>query len=801
MCVRIITIALLLTVAVLAVEQVELTSNDCSRLEELPITESQREVICQKMRFGGGFESVYDLLDLGVFTPEEFERIKPLVSVGKVAAGQTPLDRIDSLYFRVGNWLTGESVSDEVVDEWIDAIRDRPVLSELSYRDLVGFQNVAPTDAIALMRHRKDIGIIKDRRQLRSVSGLSARGYVSVRSYIGYGEPAPISWLTGGYAQGRFGGNLGETEPYSTIKLRFNNGPISEGVRFSKGVGEGVKHDNWANPFDYPDAKFYAGLTRYQLGPLNIRHLVLGDYAVGFGEGITVNTGDYFSPRRSGTGFDIRRLGAYSDLSASQTYAFRGAALEFNWKSLEPTVFFSHRDKDAIYYGDSVFAGLLPGVTDWEDKVNETVLGGDFTVSPFLNLRLGVTGYYAKYDRVWDPYPGAIIDPEYLPNGGNPKVSEVDAELFYATSRQDYRSAVGLHGLWAIGNLALSAEYSEVVRDSNISFDWLTDGSIDTVRGDATSPLPFGDDPHALVAKAQLTTNRLNALALYRYYDLGFDNPYNRGFSEYTRYKGSLVEDDYRLVNTSYVSLAEDNPCPMAEEGLYLELYGRPFRQLSCTVEFDAFKRLSDMAEYRRIVLKSNWYANNNLTFRLWRKWQGRASENYLTPTSFTVDEIRLTAETRLSGYSRLGFTVIHSYLKNPPRPQFYSDADPLGSDIYEGSVVDPSDGVMLNAEVNVTEHLNISGQGIVYRGWLWNFEDNEFAELESETDAMRWWIAISDRLVENLSITTKLTIDTPLTATNLDIRDPYGSDESVIEGGNVRDTETYWRIQLDYFF
>ena len=780
----------------------DLVYGDCDSLQNLPLTEEQKEAICREMTYGGGFGSIYELLDLGVFTPAQFEEAKTLFTVGSKTARPDPLARIDSLYFRIGQWLTGESVSSEIVDEWLDAIRNRPVISELGYRDLVSLPNVSSTDAVALLNHRDQVGLIKDRRQLRSVDGLSAYGYVSVRSYIGYGEPRPINWLTGGYAQGRFGGYAGETDPYSTLKLRLDNGPLSEGIRFGRDSGEQIDHDNWANPFDYPDTKFYMALSRHSFGPVRVRHLVLGDYSASFGEGVTFSTGDYFSPRRSGVGFDVRRMGIAPDLSNSQTYAMRGAALEFNWKSLEPTLLFSSREKDAITYNDSSFSELISGAPGWEDRVRENVMGGDLTFAPRNNLRLGVTGYYAGYDRSWDPEPGTIIDPEHLPGGGNPKVTELDAELFSMTGRQDYRSALGAHGLWTIGDLALSAEYAEVVRDSNITVYWNDDGSRQRVIGKSTSFLPIGDDPYGLVAKAHLKTNRLTALALYRHYDLGFDNPYNRGFSEYARYKGSLVEDDYRLVDPSMFYLAEENPRPMAEDGLYLELYGRPFRQLSTTLEFDAFTRLSDMADYRRIVLKANWRPSWNLTFRLWRKWQGRSAGNSLTPKSFEVDEIRLTGEARLSGYSRLAFTVIHSYLSSPPRPQYVEAADPLDSDPYLGSVVDPSDGLMLTADVNAGDHLSVSSQAIVYRGWLWNFENNEFAELESATDALRWWVAVKDRLVENLSVTAKLTIDTPLQSDNLDVRSYFGGDEdSGVEGERLMETSSSWSLQLDYFF
>jgi hypothetical protein len=809
----------------------DLVFGDCDSLKDIPITEIQRDAICDKMSYGGGFESVFDLLELGVFTPEEFEKAKDFFTVGKISRPQTELERIDSLYFKVGDWLTGEGVSEELIDERLDAIRGKPVLSDLGYKDLVAMDNVSPSDAVVILKQIRDVGPIKDRRGLRSINGLSVRGYLSVRSYIDYGVEKKINWRTGGYVQGRFGGSTVDGDPYSSLKIHANNGPVSYGFRMSKDSGEPIEYGDWANPFAYPDFKVYAALTRFDIGELRIRHLIAGDYSAEFGEGVTFSSGDYFNPRNTGTGFDIRSLGVYPDLSASQTYALRGAAVEAKYGMIEPTVFFSTREKDAVYkkyqvitpdsfsvdsagadttifsaettiVNDSTgFADLINGMKDWKDKVKETIIGGDLTVSPFLNLRLGLTAYRANYDKTWKPDITAIVDSTRLPGGSNASVDQFDAEYLSSTYNQDYRSAVGANAMWAIGNLSFSGEYSEVVRDSNVLLNWHYSGIIDTIRGDATSFLPIGDDPSGTVLKAQLVTNRLGAVAVYRKYELGFDNPYNRGFSEYGRYKGASFEDDYKLTDPALTVLATETPRPMAEEGLYLQFYGKPFRQLDATVEFDAFKRLTDGADYRRIVLKANYRPHNNLSFRIWRKWQGRSAQNALTPNSFTVDEIRLSADARLSGYSTVGFTVIHSFMTNPPRPQYAQYADPTAGDPSVASVVDPSEGIILNAEINADEHLTILGQGIIYRGWLWNFEEGEFAELDTKTDAFRWWLAIRDRFVENLSVTAKLTVDKPLSATNIDLRSSYGDPETNLEGGRVTDAKAYWRIQLDYFF
>ena len=54
-------------------------------------------------------------------------------------------------------------------------------------------------------------------------------------------------------------------------------------------------------------------------------------------------------------------------------------------------------------------------------------------------------------------------------------------------------------------------------------------------------------------------------------YDLGFDNPYQKSFSEYQRYKSSIFEDEWWLEDPIYTYLYKFNPQPQAEKGTYIE--------------------------------------------------------------------------------------------------------------------------------------------------------------------------------------------------------------------------------------
>ena len=53
--------------------------------------------------------------------------------------------------------------------------------------------------------------------------------------------------------------------------------------------------------------------------------------------------------------------------------------------------------------------------------------------------------------------------------------------------------------------------------------------------------------------------------------DIDFDNPYQRSFSEYKRYKSTIFEDPYWLEDPIYYNLYSSNAQPQAERGIYIQ--------------------------------------------------------------------------------------------------------------------------------------------------------------------------------------------------------------------------------------
>ena len=70
----------------------------------------------------------------------------------------------------------------------------------------------------------------------------------------------------------------------------------------------------------------------------------------------------------------------------------------------------------------------------------------------------------------------------------------------------------------------------------------------------------FNDEPNAFLTSLYAQFDNLTFLALYRDYDLEFDNPYQRSFSNYQRYKTSILEDGYWLEDPVYSYYIQGTP-------------------------------------------------------------------------------------------------------------------------------------------------------------------------------------------------------------------------------------------------
>jgi hypothetical protein len=280
-----------------------------------------------------------------------------------------------------------------------------------------------------------------------------------------------------------------------------------------------------------------------------------------------MDNSDFRSSRHTGYGFTKRYDGILGDLSRGDEYAMRGVATEARLGPLRGLAFYSDDDRDAILNedgsvnmlirmtpridsGDLIAAGLNP----MKDQLHEETWGGNLRWDLGYGRHFGLGGYESRYDRLFDPK----WDP-YNPTDKHPLVADddednfvpQDSELFSAyKSPGKYRRVHGADFQWVYRNVALQGEYGELQVDGDV--------------------MKIGDDPSALVLNTYVQYENLDFLALYRDYDLAYDNPYQRSFSNYERYKGTIIEDFFRLEEPLYGEVFQNSSSviPAASVGL-----------------------------------------------------------------------------------------------------------------------------------------------------------------------------------------------------------------------------------------
>ena len=201
--------------------------------------------------------------------------------------------------------------------------------------------------------------------------------------------------------------HLDRVDPDISMKLRARWGNnFKLGIMNYSGKGELGIHEKTAKEI-IKDSKFYAGYENTALPFLdNTRlKLYLGHYRATYGEGLVMENTDFYSARKTGFGFSKRILGLTPDLSKTQEYALRGAALEVSHPLFTVSAWGSVDDKDAIVYvdqngdtvkvngKDKVFSYVVPSIRFENDdmraveaKFNTEIASGTAYAVPYINL-------------------------------------------------------------------------------------------------------------------------------------------------------------------------------------------------------------------------------------------------------------------------------------------------------------------------------------------------------------------------------------------------------------------------------
>lgn len=776
--------------------QLDINNAGIEEISKLPVSKEIAIDLYQRILYRGNFKSVYELRRIDGIDQRLFNQLKPLIRIEPFSALTTVQEKIEQIYYRLERWSSSEGVNDAFIDLWIEKALDPMNVNKARYNELVNLQNVSPIDAAAIINHRKDVHWISTERNLRYTPGLSNYAYRTARYFLDYkdvkdghnwhgnimlridntpfmadeGEQAQEAGLSAISGDVSSGYNL---LPNVYYKARFSFlQDYKMGFSYSRNLNEPTHYLNEGS-FRIPDGKFYLGLENLKLGVVNLRKLYLGNYSVTLGQGIIMENTDFFTPRKSGYGFRKRFKGISGDNSRTRQYTLKGIAAEADYKNISAIGFVSYDSRDAIlnkavqndslevrafnqlivldqrfeYALDDESRGPDQLNLSWLDAVNELTYGGHLQYDFIPGTYLGLSLYESAYDRPLEPHYEEIVEADNLD-----RLVTADSEI-----KQSYGGSISRSSnpFWADAlsfRRVYGFDFQTVINNVAIQGEW---GELDK----GGSLFKLGDDPKAFVVSAYAQFPTFNILALYRNYDVGFDNPYQRSFSNYHRFKGSIYEDYYYLQSVLYGQLYENNPQPQSEEGFYLNSFYQVNRKITARFQYDNWIRKPDGAKHYRLVGTVDYRPVFPLRIQLRQKWQAREEDNDITIGYYKNLEFRGRIRMRLSNYNSLGLMYTSSKLIVHPRPRVFGDM------VLDGQAI------TANYIHNFNKYLKITGMLSYYKGFLWNFEDTQFVVMDSEHGAIRYWLSVYMRLNSYFSMRLKYTAENhkPGTSVNYD--------------------------------
>lgn len=813
------TAALLLLTVGAASAEGPLDLNRATREEigALPLPPEVAQAIWEQREYVDWFETVNDLMRVSGMTPELLATIKPLVEIVPIVPSEEQ-QRKDDLFYRFEYWEGSEGTDESLVEMYKD-LALRPVdVNTATVLDLQNLQTMSPIGAAAIVRYRDRVGKIANSADLRRTPGLTGFNYSNLRNFVTYEEPVDdVRRLHGGYSL------RVETTTYFA--------DVEDLLREDRDPGEGT-NDNWWDRLGLDNAapaiaqklqlrhgrdvqagfvgvrrlgeddafdtrKGFVGVEDLAVGPVKLDKLYVGNYGISWGQGVVMENTDFRSSRSTGYGFTKRYDGILGDLSRSDEYTLRGAATEARLGPLRALAFWSDEDRDAILNDDgsvNLLVRMTPriendaliaaGLNPIRDQLNEKTWGGNLRWDLGYGRHFGLSGYESRYDRFfdpkWNPRDPTDKHPLVADDDEDTFVTQ-DSELFSAyKSPGKYRRIHGADFQWVYRNVALQGEYGELQIDGDVA--------------------KIGDDPSALVLNSYVQYENLDFLVLFRDYDLAYDNPYQRSFSNYERYKGTIIEDFFRLEDPLYGFVFQNSSQPQAERGFYLNSRYRISDPLTLIVEHDTWRRQGDMSKYSRFVGRLEYRFVFPVRLRMRQKWQNRELGNLDDPSIFNNIETIFDLDYRLSRFDDLKFLYMTSYTQWPPRGRLQGDPETNGLNPISGNNGQPGSafgGWWTHHFGN--RRTQLDGAMFVYDGFLWFFEKNTFRIADGR--AFRSFVEVADRVSDGVTLRLRWVRENQLRNTAVDIR--LFNDE-VGEPIDVADTKrvtSYYRVQADWTF
>ena len=807
-------------------QKIAINSASFEEIRSLPLTDSQSESLYEFVLYHGPIENIYDLNKVDALGLEDIQNLKELVNFNIQYESNVIGSRLSDRYRKVENWTSEEGANEGLVEVWLDRLAEPKNINSATWNDLMALQNVSPVDAVAVMK-RIDEGEITYPKALRGAIGLSYWGYRNMVDFFTYENHDSTDsfhlWYNTTYktlpSTTSFDEEVGSVE-------QLNNHP---GDLHHKLVGTFGKHwklslathrqlgekgyDIKLGDMKIPSLKWSLTYRDLKLGGLNFERIILGNFSATIGQGIVFENTDFFSPRRSGYSWSRRVHGVFPDISRTRQYAMKGIAFQSGTNNLDFVGFLSRHKRDAVLNQDESFATFITlyprsnyGLADenvgidynFLDVVEEITYGGSMRIIAKPGTFIGLSAYESLYDRPLTPDISKTViadanEGKFLTSIGNTADTEIAAMYSsYADSplwdkAKSFRRVFGVDFSTVIRNIALQGEYGVLDKNGNSGIE--------------------KSDPNAFVLSGYAQFNNYSILVVYRDYDLEFDNPYQRSFSNYQRYKGTIFEDTFYLEDPIYGFLYSGQAQPQSEKGLYVNSRYQPHRALVISGDFDTWTRAADQARYFRTVMRLQYRPVFNVRFNIRHKWQKRGSMSSLDPSAFYSQETIIRSQIRLSAYDQLELMWVRSWVDFTSRRRLTLDLASGGEDpSLVGSAGTGSEAVGFKITHNFNKRIKLMSQVMLYNGFIWNFEDTDFRVFDSNSDAIRFWVSLFSRINDRWAVRLKWTTDSASPVTNYafepqDETNQYPNQRLNWKTISSDNSSNDIRVQLDYAF
>ena len=806
--------------------------NNLSSIEGLPLSNNKIKAIESYLDHNNGIKSIYDLLEIEEIDSKDIELLKKYTVVKESRLSDFVKNQKMSSY-KLEYWFSSDGNQESLSDMWLDRFFAPKDINQMSYDEIYSLPNISPIDAVGIMK-QKERGKIRGTFELKNSPGLSYYGYKNILDFIRY-EPQHSQGLNFRYS------TLFKTLPITTNPDEEGNSEVLISTsdpetlhRININIGNNIKlgalyHQNMGESGDIYTDKVSISFDDIDFNNLGISFdkIILGNYNVAFGQGVVIETTDYFSPRRTGYGFTKRAEGISADLSRSGQYLMKGVASQItidnpfssDYSNIRLSLFGSMHPRDAIINQDGSFCALITmqprlewGINGDQSKINHSLIssvneltwGGNIRFAPNVSTMMGFTLYESLYDRVLDASENKIIETVlggaddlnpgadaddcdnysgdcyyglYMTNSADPEIAAMYSSSGTSPLWDEalsYRRVVGLDFSTVYKNIAIQAEYGEISKDKKIN---------------------LGKGPSAFVINTFFQFDNFNLLMLYRNYDLNYDNPYQRSFSNYQRYKTTIFEDTYWLEDPAYGFLYSGNPQPQAEEGFYISSRYQVSRSLVTTLNWDSWNRKADNSKYYRIVSTFDWRPVFNYRFKVRQKWQARGDFNIAHPSPYYSRETRVTARLRLSSYNSIELLYSNGNTTFSPRPRLTNNS--MMGETMVGDIGSPDESIGFSFIHNASSNFKIKFGGLYVNGFLWYVEDSDFRVFSEDSGAFHSWVSF--RMIASNNLTMNFKVSNTKQFTSTTIKEAQSSDDTWIQNPTTNNEGLDFRVQLDY--